>query len=398
MSSSSSQPAATQKVAKVRPFRRAVLRGLGVVMPPLLTLVLFIWAWATIDSYVLKPIEKGITWGGVMYFMQSGVKNGIPGNTNAEDIVVVDRINERVPPDKVLLAAGRVEAVETTARAFSWRVASFQYGENKYVPTSDHKWIPFAVFEEVKDSPGKVSLATASAREIYERYVQIHYLPRWRTIPIFLVVFVSVLYLLGRFLAAGVGRIFVNSVEALINRLPVVRNVYSSVKQVTDFIFSEREIEFNRVVAVQYPRKGIWSIGFVTGESLLDISAAANEPVLAVLMPTSPMPATGFTVTVRKSETIDLDITLDQAIQFIVSCGVVVPPHQQHNETSSRISQAIARRLAGDVVDPCPSTSIPIIPRHLAEPSQNGGAPKGKESADPSRERSSSSDTDDALP
>ena len=99
-------------------------------------------------------------------------------------------------------------------------------------------------------------------------------------------------------------------------------------KQVTDFVFTERDIEFTRVVAVQYPREGIWSVGFVTGESMLTMRNVAAEPVLSVLMPTSPMPATGFTITVRKSETIDLDITIDQAIQFVVSCGVVVPTNQ----------------------------------------------------------------------
>jgi uncharacterized membrane protein len=74
-------------------------------------------------------------------------------------------------------------------------------------------------------------------------------------------------------------------------------------------------------------------MGFVTGESFLDIRNAADEPVLSVLMPTSPMPATGFTISVRKSETIDLNLTIDQAIQFCVSCGVVVPEHQQNKST-----------------------------------------------------------------
>jgi len=133
------------------------------------------------------------------------------------------------------------------------------------------------------------------------------------------------LYLLGKFLAAGVGRFFWMQFERLINRLPVIRNVYSSVKQVTDFMFSEREIEYTRVVAVEYPRKGVWTVAMVTGDSLLDIRSAANEPVMSVLIPTSPMPFTGFTVTVKKSETIDLNITIDQAFQFIVSCGVVAP-------------------------------------------------------------------------
>ena len=69
-----------------------------------------------------------------------------------------------------------------------------------------------------------------------------------------------------------------------------------------------------------------------TGESMIDIRSAANEPVLSVLIPTSPMPVTGYTVNVKKSEAIDLDITIDQAFQFIVSCGVVVPPQQSQNE------------------------------------------------------------------
>ena len=157
-------------------------------------------------------------------------------------------------------------------------------------------------------------------------------------------------------------------IESLISRLPLVRNVYSAVKQVTDFVFSEREFQFSHVVAVQYPREGIWSIGFVMGESLLDLRAAANEPVLAVLMPTSPMPATGFIITVRKSETIDLNITLDQAIQFIVSCGVVSPPYQQPNDVGARAVRGdcpTAERNTGGFQRPFlfPSPRLPDHPQ-----------------------------------
>ena len=186
------------------------------------------------------------------------------------------------------------------------------------------------MYETVKADPGDMHRQTPSA--YYDRYVSIRWLPKTRVIPMFLALFVLILYLVGRLLVAGMGRRLWASFESLIHRLPVIRNVYSSVKQVTDFIFTEQAIEFNRVVAVEYPRKGIWSIGFVTGESMLDIRSAANEPVLSVLMPTSPMPATGFTITVRKSETVDLDITVDEAIQYVVSCGVVIPAHQQHND------------------------------------------------------------------
>jgi uncharacterized membrane protein len=98
------------------------------------------------------------------------------------------------------------------------------------------------------------------------------------------------------------------------------------VKQVTDFLFTENEIQFTRVVAIEYPRKGIWTVCFVTGEGMWDIRGAAKEPVITVFVPTSPMPFTGFALTVKKSEVVELAISIDQAIQFIVSCGVVVPP------------------------------------------------------------------------
>ena len=89
--------------------------------------------------------------------------------------------------------------------------------------------------------------------------------------PFFLLIFTLLLYLLGKFMAAGIGRFFWNIFErGIIDRVPLVRNVYSGVKQVTDFMFNERDFEFTRVVAVEYPRKGIWSIGFVTSESFLE--------------------------------------------------------------------------------------------------------------------------------
>ncbi len=160
------------------------------------------------------------------------------------------------------------------------------------------------------------------------RYVPIEYLQPYIVVPIFLLVLVLLLYLLGKLLAISMGRFFWGLFEKGVDRLPLINSVYSSVKQVTDLMFSEREIAYTRIVALQFPSKGMWSVGFVTSESLLDIESAANEPVVAVLIPYSPLPITGCIVTVRKSETIDLNITVDQAFQFIVSCGVVIPPQQ----------------------------------------------------------------------
>ena len=96
----------------------------------------------------------------------------------------------------------------------------------------------------------------ATADAVVRAYVELTFLPRHIVVPVFLCGFLLCLYLLGKFLAAGVGRFFWLQFERFIMRLPLVRNVYSSVKQVTDFVFSEREIEYTRVVAVEYPRQG----------------------------------------------------------------------------------------------------------------------------------------------
>lgn len=276
-------------------IRGAILRGLGVLLPPLLTIVVLIWAWNAISNYVLRPMETG-----VRYAVVWGIGD-------------------------VMKAAPS----EATATDGIRRLDGFTYNGERYVPdATGRRFLPEHVVRYVEDNldrlgPYEVSPVTANA--YWHRYVELRYLPRSFVVPLFLLVFLTVLYFLGKVFAHGIGRWFVTSTEAGINRIPIVNKVYGSVKQVTDFAFSEREIEFNRVVAVEYPRKGIWSIGFVTGNGLTEISVVAGEPMLAVLMPTSPMPMTGFTIQVPRSQAVDLALTIDEAIQFVVSCGVVCP-------------------------------------------------------------------------
>ncbi|MCA9231956.1 MAG: DUF502 domain-containing protein [Planctomycetales bacterium] len=286
-----------KKRGAMDPFRRAVLRGLAVLLPPLLTIVIFLWVGNTVANYLLEPME-------------GAARRLLLGHFQGE-ILELDQVG--------------ADMVRDGAEANIHR---------PYQKAADGQLLPSEIYDFVRQETTGPMPSTAS--DIVKVYVERRFLRRHIVIPIFLCVFLMVLYLLGKFLAAGVGRFFWMQFERVIHQLPLVRNVYSSVKQVTDFMFSEREIEYTRVVAVEYPRKGIWSIAMVTGESMLDIRCAANEPVLSVLVPTSPMPFTGFTVTVKKSETVDLNITIDQAFQFIVSCGVVVPGQQ--------IAQALAER------------------------------------------------------
>ncbi len=274
---------------KQHPFRRAVLRGLGVVLPPLLTVVIFLWVGNTVREYVLTPIEAGTRY--VMMWM-----------------IADTRDNDELPAD--------ADERENFAEIES----------GKYIPADIYHYVqeedPRA--RRILDSYAPVF----NAESYYKAYINARYLQPQFVIPVFIVTFLAAMYLIGNFIAAGIGHVSWNMFERGVLTLPLIRNVYGSVKQVTDFMFTEKELEFNRVVAIEYPRKGIWSVGFVTGESFQDIHAAANEPVLSILVPTSPAPVTGYTINCRKSEVLDLDMTIDQAFQFTISCGVVVPPHQ----------------------------------------------------------------------
>ena len=279
-----------------RPFRTATLRGLAIILPPLLTIIFFLWAWNVIEKYVLTPVESALT------------------TAVAHSIEEVYRSPDDAPRTMQLTRIGA------------------------------GKWIPTHVYQSAEENAAGEPLKTT--KDYYRQYVKAEYLERHLFIPAFLALFLALLYLLGKLLAAGIGRFFLHFIENLITRLPVIRNVYSAVKQVTDFAFNENEMNFTRIVAVEYPRRGIWSMGFVTGEGMQEIKVAAGEPILTVLMPTSPMPATGFTISIPKSETIDLNITIDQAIQFCVSCGVVVPEHQQSRNVIDGEVQSRFQRIA----------------------------------------------------
>jgi uncharacterized membrane protein len=282
------------------PFRRAVLRGLAILLPPLLTIVIFLWVGNSVAVYLLEPMEDAVRY--VMVERLADIRT--PDATRADGAVVFDGATYQLAAGDTITIDGEV-----------------------FQQTGDGQFIPVAVQHWVRENIGQDPMPR-NAKEIYTWYVDRRWLPRELVVPVFLLLFVLALYLLGKFLAAGMGRFFWNQLERVIQRLPLVSNVYSSVKQVTDFMITDPDIQYTRVVAVEYPRKGIWTLSFVTGEGMLEVLGEVGEPMLTVLIPTSPMPFTGFTMMVKKSETLELDITLDQAFQFIVSCGVVVPAQQ----------------------------------------------------------------------
>jgi uncharacterized membrane protein len=132
---------------------------------------------------------------------------------------------------------------------------------------------------------------------------------------------------IGALLASVVGKTLWKLIENFIMNTPVLKRVYPYVKQITDFFFTTEQQKkmFSRVVAVEYPRKGIWSMGFVTGTGIDKVSLEMKKEFLTIFIPTSPTPFTGFVIMVPRKQVIELDMTVEEALRFSVSGGVVTP-------------------------------------------------------------------------
>ncbi|MGN6471040.1 MAG: DUF502 domain-containing protein [Rhizobiaceae bacterium] len=146
-----------------------------------------------------------------------------------------------------------------------------------------------------------------------------------------LVVAVVGITLIGFLTANIVGRSIVSFGERLLNRMPLVRGVYKALKQIFETVLSNKSDMFRTVGMVEYPRKGVWSIVFVAGEKETEINARLDkdgDPLLAVFMPCTPNPTTGFLMYVPKSEVVILDMTIEDGAKLIVSAGLVAPEYK----------------------------------------------------------------------
>ena len=141
-----------------------------------------------------------------------------------------------------------------------------------------------------------------------------------------LVLAVLLLIFTGMLVSNIIGRSLVGLWEDLMNRIPFVRALYSGVKSFSTTILSNQGNSFKKVLLIEYPRQGIWSIGFQTAGDVPLISAHTGEPQVCVFIPTTPNPTSGFIVMVPRSQAIELEMSVDAAIKMIVTLGVVVPP------------------------------------------------------------------------
>lgn len=140
----------------------------------------------------------------------------------------------------------------------------------------------------------------------------------------------AILLIVGAAASNFLGRQLMIWSDAFLNRIPVVRSIYSSVKQVSDTLFADGGSAFRTAVLVQWPRADVWTIAFVTGTPGGDVANHLQGEYLSVYVPTTPNPTGGYFVMLKKSDCIELNMSVDEALKYIVSMGVVSPTVPHH--------------------------------------------------------------------
>ena len=257
-----------------RRFKGYFLHGLAILLPSILTIWLFVWGYTFIQTNISIHINRGLV------HIIALVANERVEITDKEVSAYLLDIKPELEDNEQELAI-HIKRPDIQRKA---RIAQLKKNLAK-------TWI---------DGPGSITG--------------------------FLVAVFGVC-IIGALLASYVGRSLWRTIEKFIMNTPFLRNVFPYVKQVTDFLLTNEEQKklFSRVVAVEYPRKGIWSVGFVTGSGLEKVVNTVKREFVTVIIPTSPTPFTGFVITVQKKQTIDLDMSIEEALRFIVSGGVITP-------------------------------------------------------------------------
>ncbi|MGH6961894.1 MAG: DUF502 domain-containing protein [Dongiaceae bacterium] len=162
-----------------------------------------------------------------------------------------------------------------------------------------------------------------------------------------LVVLVLFLTVIGAITAGMVGRMVVGYGERVLSRMPVIRSVYSATKQIFETMLAKRSTAFREVVLVEFPRPGMWSIGFISGVTEGEVQELTDEEVLNVYIPTTPNPTSGYLCFVARSEVYPLSMSVEEGIKMVVSGGLVIPPDRRPLEERKKPAP-IRTRLAGE--------------------------------------------------
>ncbi len=147
-----------------------------------------------------------------------------------------------------------------------------------------------------------------------------------------LVILVLALMSVGALTAGFMGRLWTRFSERTLARMPVIRNIYSALKQIFETVLADHSAAFREAVLVEYPRRGIWAIAFITGRTEGEVQNITEEECINIFLPTTPNPTSGFLLFVPKKDLIPLNMTVEEAIKMVISGGIITPPDRRPPE------------------------------------------------------------------
>ena len=357
---------------------RIFLRGLTISLPPILTLLILFWILHGINDFIVQPIS----WAVRSCIAQAVVPQQtrpIAELVKPDGLPPLPSFRERqnrqrqylvsIEERKVLLHQLDQATLETRVR--ETEVVREQLKRVAYVQF-DSLAVPYLDYVEVYERVGPEKMPTTATGIYMELAATRYFQSLFHLSAVAVVISIVMVYSIGRFVTHRLGAWFVMRVGsfvtgvplvgaiytavkhvtdfflaekdpkyrrvvaveyprpgiwslAFVTGVPLVGAIYTSVKHVTDFFLAEKDPKYRRVVAIEYPRPGIWTLAFVTGDGMSECVHVAGEPLVNVLIPSAPIPFAGYTMNVKRSELLELDMSLDQAIQYVMSCGVIVP-------------------------------------------------------------------------
>lgn len=256
-------------VPSPHPVARAFFRGLGIVLPPALTLFILVWLWNFLGHVVVGPMDQAVN----------------------------------------------------------------------------------AIFKQVLQLVSGQSLSSAALQARADEI-----LPPGLRLGVSIVAVVTLVLGAGFWLTGFFGRRMLAAFDRGLLKVPLIAQIYPNIKQITEFLLNrEKKVEFEAVVALPYPRKGLYSLAFLTGSSLRSLEASTGEKLVSVFIPSSPMPMTGYTIFVPLGDLIRINLTVDEALRTVISGGVLVPQSEQLGPISiPPVLQAAAPASAADSPEEAP--------------------------------------------
>jgi uncharacterized membrane protein len=156
------------------------------------------------------------------------------------------------------------------------------------------------------------------------------------------VIFLIFTMLVGWMGKGLIGRSFLRWGESLVARVPVMRSIYNAVKQIAETVFAQSDTSFDKACLIEYPRKGIWAIGFISTSTKGEVLTKANTgPMISVFVPTTPNPTSGFLLLFPTKDVIELDMTVEDAAKFVISAGLVYPGEKDMPDSIGKLAKRI---------------------------------------------------------